>query len=155
MVRKLVVVSALAGLAMAAACEEDDNGERFGATLSGSAEVPPVTTQATGSATFTIDGDEVRYQVQAQNLNAATVAHIHSGAPGQSGPPVVFLFQSATPVNVNGALATGSFDATKMIASTGVSYDSLLSLMRRGNAYVNVHTTARPGGEIRGQIVRD
>jgi len=35
-----------------------------------------------------------------------------------------------------------------------VKYDSLLVLLRNGQAYVNVHTTANPGGEIRGQLVR-
>ena len=35
-----------------------------------------------------------------------------------------------------------------------VALDSLLVLMRNGHAYVNVHTVAHPGGEIRGQVVK-
>mgnify|MGYP006149350299 CR=1 FL=1 len=53
------------------------------------------------------------------------------------------------------SLSSGSVDQTDMIASAGVSYDSMLSLIRNGNAYVNIHTVARPAGEVRGQIVRD
>jgi hypothetical protein len=50
---------------------------------------------------------------------------------------------------VNGALATGSFTATD---GNQITMDSLLLLMRNGNAYVNVHTTENPNGEIRGKV---
>ena len=153
MTRKLVLVAVLAA---AAACDGEDGGERFEAVLTGAAETPPVQTTASGRATVTIDGDETDFRVTVQNLANATAAHIHAGAAGQSGPPVVFLFQSGTPVTIqNGVLATGSFDAADIIPSANMSYDSLLSLIRRGNAYVNVHTTANLRGEIRGQLVRD
>lgn len=153
MIRKLVMLAALAG---AAACNSDDE-ERFEATLTGSAEVPPVSTTSTGSAFFTVDGDELDFNLGAQNITGATFAHIHRGAPGQNGPALVFLFQAAPPgVSViAGSLSSGSVDASDMIAGTGVSFDSLIALVRNGNAYVNVHTVAHPGGEIRGQIVRE
>lgn len=153
MIRKLVMVAALAG---AAACN-GDNEERYEATLTGSAEVPPVTTQATGSAFFEVNGDELDFNLGAENITGATMAHIHRGGPGEVGPAVVFLFQAPPPgVNLDaGSLNSGIIDATDMIASAGVSYDSLISLIRNGNAYVNIHTVANPGGEVRGQIVRD
>ena len=151
--RTLVLVAVLAA---AAACDGGDDGEGFEATLTGAAETPPVTTSASGTSTIIIDGDETSYRVEVQGVNNATAAHIHAGAPGVAGPPVVFLFQTSTPLTVqNGLLATGTFDATDMIPSANISYDSLLSLIRRGNAYVNVHTTLRPPGEIRGQLARD
>lgn len=151
MIRKLVMLAALAG---AAACNSDDE-ERYEATLTGSAEVPPVSTTTTGSAFFTVDGDELDFNLGAQNITGAIAAHIHSGAPGEVGPPLVFLFEAPAPgaTIIAGSLSSGSVDATKMIASSGVSYDSLISLIRNGNAYVNVHTVAHPLGEIRGQIV--
>ena len=153
MIRKLVMLAALAG---AAACNGDDD-ERFEATLTGSAEVPPVTTTSSGSAFFTVDGDELDFNLGAQNVTGAIAAHIHRGAPGQNGPPIVFLFQAAPPgVSITaGSLSSGSGDQTDMIASAGVSYDSMLVLIRNGNAYVNIHTVAHPAGEVRGQIVRD
>ncbi|HEX2079160.1 MAG TPA: CHRD domain-containing protein [Longimicrobium sp.] len=153
MIRKLVMLAALAG---AAACNGDDD-EQYEATLTGAAEVPPVTTNATGSAFFTVDGDELDFNVGAQNITGATMAHIHKGAPGEVGPAVVFLFAAAPPglSIVAGSLNSGEIEATDMIAGTGVSYDSLISLIRNGNAYVNIHTVANPQGEVRGQIVRD
>ncbi|HEU0298940.1 MAG TPA: CHRD domain-containing protein [Longimicrobium sp.] len=152
MIRKLVMVAALAG---AAACNSDDE-ERFEATLTGSGEVPPVSTTSTGSAFFTVNDDNLEFNVGAQNITGAIAAHIHSGAPGVNGPPLVFLFQAAPPgVSVTaGSLNSGTVDQTDMIAGTGVSYDSMVALIRNGNAYVNIHTVARPAGEVRGQIVR-
>jgi hypothetical protein len=152
MIRTSVVLATLA----LAACEGDDE-ERFRANLSGAFEVPAVTTTSTGTARFTVDGSELDYTLDVQNVTGAIAAHIHTGAVGANGPPIVFLFAQAAPgVNVTaGSLAAGSVDAADMIASANVSYDSMLSLIRRGNAYVNVHTVARPAGEIRGQIEDD
>jgi hypothetical protein len=154
MIRKSVLMAVLA----LAACEGDgDDAERYRASLSGSAEVPPQTSTSTGTARFTVDGDELDYSLDVQGITGAIAAHIHTGAVGANGPPIVFLFQQGAPgANVpGGSLASGSVDASDMIATAGVSYDSMLSLIRRGNAYVNVHTVARPAGEIRGQITLD
>lgn len=154
MIRKSVLLAALALMA----CEGNgDDDERFRATLTGSAEVPPNSSASTGSARFTVDGSQLEYTLDVQNVAGAIAAHIHTGAAGTNGPPIVFLFQQAAPGATvsGGSLAAGAVDASDMIASAGVSYDSMLSLIRRGNAYVNVHTTARPAGEIRGQIVVD
>jgi hypothetical protein len=51
----------------------------------------------------------------------------------------------------SGRIATGSFTAANITAA-GVSFDSLLVLMRNGNSYVNVHTVNHPAGEVRGQV---
>lgn len=155
MIRKSVLLAALA----LAACEGNnpDNTERFEADLSGTFEVPAVTATSTGVARFAVRANELDYTLDVQNVNGAIAAHIHSGAVGANGPPLVFLFQQAAPgANVpGGALAAGSVGPANMIASAGVSYDSMLSLIRRGNAYVNVHTVAHPAGEIRGQVTED
>ena len=50
---------------------------------------------------------------------------------------------------------TGTLVSDSNGVTTGtpaITFDSLVSAIRAGNAYVNVHTTANPGGEIRGQI---
>jgi len=134
---------------------ETPPGERFAAlSLSGAKERPtPVTSAATGSSTFEVlSGGSVRYNVSVAGLTGARMAHIHTAVADSAGPIVVTLFTSATPTGLlTGALASGTFTASD-IQLTGVSIDSLLSLMRRGRAYVNVHTEANPLGEIRGQI---
>jgi hypothetical protein len=73
-----------------------------------------------------------------------------------NGPIRVFFYGNGSP-NPGGAvsftdksiLVQGSFDASNV---TGVSFSDLLTQMRNGTAYTNVHTSAFPGGEMRGQI---
>ena len=130
-------------------------GDLFAATsLTGAKERPtPVTSTATGSSTFELLPDRtVRFKVTVAGLTGATMAHIHTGVADSAGPIAVTLFNSTTPTGLlTGTLASGAFAATD-ITLPGIDLDSLLSLMRRGRTYVNVHTAARPSGEIRGQI---
>ncbi|HZK78459.1 MAG TPA: CHRD domain-containing protein, partial [Gemmatimonadaceae bacterium] len=80
-----------------------------------------------------------------------TMAHIHNGAVGVAGPVVVTLFAPGTPTGtINGVLVSGSLTSTNL--PSGVTLESLKALLLSGNAYINVHTVANPGGEIRGQL---
>jgi hypothetical protein len=130
-------------------------GERFAAIgLSGANERPtPVTSTASGSATFErLTDGSVRYNVAVAGLTGATMAHIHHAVTDSAGPIVVTLFTSATPTGpLTGTLASGSFSGGN-IQLPGISLDSLLSLMRRGRTYVNVHTATNQAGELRAQI---
>jgi hypothetical protein len=123
------------------------------ATLSGAREVPAVQTAATGMATFNRTGTRVTYTVSASGFTTPlTVGHVHIGAGGVIGSvivPFTILAQS-------GAVATGSIDLSRPITQGNItiSGDSLRTLFDNGTAYVNLHTAAFPGGEIRGQIVK-
>ncbi len=121
----------------------------FAASLSGTSEVPPTTTTATGTATFTVNASSVDFKIEVQGITDVVAGHIHSGAAGVNGPVRVTLVESAVPGVTNGVLAQGSFTSSGV---SGVTYDELLNEIRNGTAYVNVHTVANPGGEIRGQI---
>ncbi|MCU0626154.1 MAG: CHRD domain-containing protein [Gemmatimonadaceae bacterium] len=159
---------ALAVLGLVACDDDDDNGapapERFTAQLAGSNEVPPVTTTASGSATFTAVGDTaLSYTITVSGLTGVTMGHIHSGAAGVNGPVLVWLAPPngtapQTPSGLtNGELSAGRINASWIRGVGGapaISLDSLKRLLRTGNAYVNLHTSANAGGELRGQIVR-
>jgi hypothetical protein len=133
--------------------------------LSGADEVPPVTTPATGSATLSLSGDQITYTVNVANLQDAVVAHIHIAPAGENGPVRLNLCGTGDPqpacTSGTGVLATGTNGTT--VGSPAITFDSLLSAMRTGGAYVNVHTSStdctpgdpgcNPGGEIRGQVV--
>lgn len=152
-------VLAVAVAVFASACGSDTTQPRqetFTAALTGAAEVPAVNTTATGTTTFTLSGGTVNYSINTQNITAVTAAHIHLGPAGENGPVVVTLFSAGgNPTGpVNGMLTQGSFTSADISANAGVSFDALLELMRTGGTYVNVHTTANPPGEIRGQIQR-
>lgn len=110
------------------------------ATLSATNQVPAINTlpNAKGSGTFTInDGkNSVSYTISVQGLTGAiTNAHIHAGAKGVNGSVV-------HPLTFTGGVSTGTWSIP----------DSLFDDFTAGNLYVNIHTAANPGGEIRGQI---
>ncbi|HTR79156.1 MAG TPA: CHRD domain-containing protein [Gemmatimonadaceae bacterium] len=118
--------------------------------MTGATETPPNQTTGTGTATFTLSGTKLSYVITVDGITGqATAAHIHVGKVGVAGPPV-YTF-TLKQVGAKGTLASGDIDLTKEV-SKGVSGDSLKTLLRTGAAYVNVHTAAHAGGEIRGQI---
>ena len=127
----------------------------FIATMTGANERPtPNTSTATGTATYVLTGNLLSYVVTVNGLTApASGAHIHVGASSVAGPIVVPYTVSATQ---SGVVSTGTIDLTFPIASgnSTITGDSLKVLLNNGNAYTNVHNSAFPGGEIRGQIVK-
>jgi hypothetical protein len=151
----LVVMLIIAGTV--AANPEHGN---FQAHLSGASEVPAVLTLARGQALFQVsaDGSSVSYKLIVANLHDTLQAHIHVGAEGANGPVVVFLYPSAPPPQLiegrfSGVLAEGTFTADDLRGPLAdMSLQALLDEMVAGNTYVNVHTVANTGGEIRGQI---
>lgn len=106
--------------------------------LSGSFEVPPVTTTATGSATVTVNPDRTVKATVTVNSMAATASHIHEGAPGANGPVIV-------PFTKTGDNTFAAPADAKLTESQYASY-------KAGNLYVNVHSSKNPGGEVRAQL---
>lgn len=136
----------------------------FTARLTGEAERPnPVNTDGSGHLILKLskDSTSLSYKLIVNNLEGITQAHIHCGGPEVAGPPIVFLFGfDAAGVTKNGVLAEGTITASDVIVRPdsqecmgGVAnFDQLLQKIASGDTYVNVHTLAFPGGEIRGQI---
>jgi hypothetical protein len=170
---------ALAALALLAACtgepsptapntfvvpllsqgSSDGTSHHSVAPLSGDEEVPPVDTRAVGNAIFWLseDGTSLRYRLITSRMEDITQSHIHIAPAGVNGPVVVFLFGFVTGGQDNaGILAEGTITAANLIARPAIGFGAtmpeLVAAMRSGNAYVNVHTTTWPGGEIRGQV---
>jgi len=88
-------------------------------------------------------------------MNNITLAHIHQGKTGINGPIVVVLFDSESkPLStVHGPLAQGKFIAADLKGPlAGKTLLDLVNMIKNGDAYVNVHTTQNPEGEIRGQL---
>jgi hypothetical protein len=138
------------------ACGDDDDTTEpvtdFQATLTGGEEVPAVTTTASGSATLSIEGEEIVYRVEVTDLENVLISHIHIAPPGENGDVRMNLCNSAeTPACLSGG--TGVLvEGSNGLTQGGITFDSLVSAIRAGNAYVNVHTTQHTDGEIRGQI---
>jgi CHRD domain-containing protein len=164
---RLLKIALGALLPVVAACGDDGPASpatSFTATLSGANEVPPVATTATGNATLSVSGQQITYTVNVTDLQNVLVAHIHIAPVGENGPVRLNLCGTGDPqptcTSGTGVLATGTNGTT--VGNPSISFDSLLSAMRTGGAYVNVHTSApgctpgepgcNAGGEIRGQV---
>ena len=108
-------------------------------TLKGAAEVPAVKTAATGTGQVTVLPDQtVSGSIKTAGL-VPTVAHIHEGASGQSGPPIITLTRTAN-------------DGFVVPADARLT-DAQYARFKAGEVYVNVHSAQHPNGEIRGQML--
>jgi hypothetical protein len=112
------------------------------ADLAGTQEVPPVTTQAKGTAAVTFDpaSKKLSWTVNYSGLSGpATAAHFHGPAEAgkNAGVAVPIPNQATSPV-------TGSATLT----------DAQAADLQAGKYYVNIHTAGNPGGEIRGQVTK-
>jgi len=112
----------------------------FPTTLSGANEVPANTSTAAGSVTGSYDSltKILTITVSFSGL-APTAGHIHKAAAGTAGP-VLFPFP---------AVSTSPFTFSTAALTAAQQADLFASLY-----YVNLHTTAFPGGEIRGQLIK-
>jgi hypothetical protein len=106
--------------------------------LKGSHETPPVKTMASGYGVIKVAADgTVSGKVTTRGITG-TMAHIHEGAPGQSGKPII-------------ALAQGPH-GTWMVPDGSKLTPDQMKEFKAGDLYVNVHSDAHPAGEIRGQL---
>lgn len=143
-----------------ATLKSGNNVKNFRAHLSGGQEVPANESIAQGQAIFQLskDGTELSYKLIVANLENLSASHIHLAPAGSNGGVVAFLYPSAPPSvlipgTTNGVLAEGVIKAGNLRGSLlNKPLSALIAAMSAGNAYVNAHTTAYPGGEIRGQI---
>lgn len=147
----------------------------FTANLTHSQEVPPTTdrgffgtaifdlndARTSLSFTVTVYGIDVTGTQTADMSDNLVAAHIHGGAPPGANAPVVFGF-FGTPFNdtdgdvVMTPFTTGAggtfFSKWDLTEGNNTTLADQLANIMSGNAYINFHTVANPGGEIRGQI---
>lgn len=131
-----VVLSVFAVLS--AGCANMASNNSVQVTLKGSEEVPPVTTAATGSGTIMVGVDMAVSGSVTTTGVAGIAAHIHSGAAGKNGPIIVPMTKTA--------------DNTWSIGAGAKFTEAQYAAFKAGDLYVNVHSAANKGGEIRGQL---
>jgi hypothetical protein len=149
----VIVALVIAALSLAGTAYANDL--KFTAELTGAQERPtPVQTEGEGEAKFESDGTSVAFELKWQDLSSpAFAAHIHCGGPEVAGPVGVTLFAGA--MGTEGEVQ-GSFTAPDPGNLCGwEDLGDVLEAMATGGAYVNVHSTNHPGGEIRGQVTVD
>jgi hypothetical protein len=135
--RKLWVVASVVTFLFAGYAASVSSAE-VKVTLGGDQEIPPVTTSASGTGTFTVGADKsVSGSVTISGVSAM-VAHVHEGAAGTTGPIIIPLTKISDTV---WALPAGA-------KLTDAQYESY----KAGKLYYNFHSAAYKSGEIRGQI---
>lgn len=144
----LAAVSLLSLSALFYSCKDDDNGttpvdnnDTFGASLTGAQEVPAVSTSATGNYTANFDKTTkvLNYTVTYQGLTP-TAGHIHS------------VTAATAEGNTGGISIPFSSTLTSPIVGQATLTQTQQDEMYANRTYANLHTTANPNGEIRGNI---
>ena len=128
--------------------------------LDGATEVPANDSAGQGQAILHLskDGTSLDYKLIVANIENVTQAHIHLGAPGVNGPVVAWLYPSGPPAQLipgrsDGVLGQGTITAASLVGPlAGAQLSVLVEALRSNGAYVNVHTSQLPPGEIRGNI---
>jgi hypothetical protein len=139
------VGSAASAVLLASASPTYAAGVTFKADLKGSTEVPP--NQATGSGTVTVDYDPATKQLTWSGsysglTGPATAAHIHGPAEvGKNAGVVMWISEKGSPF-------PSPFKGSATLT------DAQAADLQAGLYYVNIHTAANPGGELRGQLVK-
>jgi hypothetical protein len=134
---KRAAMAALAGIMLlSAGCSTMGGGGAI--PLSAAQEVPPNPSSATGHVKIRIGPDKSVNGGLTFTGMAATAAHIHEAPAGANGPVIIPLTKTSDT----------SFAVPPGASLTDAQYASYLA----GNLYLNVHSAAYPGGEIRAQL---
>jgi len=129
----------LAAALLTGGVQAADSSADIAVTLDGAHEVPANTSTGSGSGMFAVAADQtVTGSIKTTGV-VGTMAHIHEAAAGKNGPVIVKLTQSSPD--------------TWVVPAGAKLTDSQYASFKAGNLYVNVHSAAIPGGEIRGQLV--
>jgi hypothetical protein len=113
-------------------------GKDVKVNLTGAEETPAVTTSATGHGTIKIAKDKsVSGMVETTGIEG-TMAHIHLGAAGEAGPPIITLTKGA--------------DGKWSVPAGSKLTDEQEAAFKAGKLYVNVHSAEHKGGEIRASL---
>jgi len=129
-------------LAFVVSCNNDDEVDpnvTYKAALSGANEVAPNASTATGTATLVFDTTTKMFTITVvHSIAAPTAGHIHKGAVGTNGAVVFGFTTLASPISYMSAALTAEQEAD----------------LNAGLLYVNLHSAAYTGGEIRGNLVK-
>ena len=163
----LALIAALAAGAMVVRAAGPFKGH---ATLSGYQEVPTLSTPASGEFDVEIskDGTSLAYTLSYEGFATNVLfAHIHIGRPAVNGGVMVFLCTNGAPpagvpvppaCPLGGGTVSGNLTAADVLAvgASGIAandFAAVVAALRAEAGYANVHSTANPGGQLRGQVL--
>lgn len=166
-VATVLAMAAIVGVVLFSATSANEGTLSLRASLSGFQEAPPKLSDGTGTFAATINGGTLSYRLTYSGLSSpAFMAHIHFGQRAVSAGILIWLCQSASAPSptagtptcpAGGGTVTGTANAASVLKVSGQTlnagnFNDAIAIIKSGDAYVNVHTTNFPPGEIRGQI---
>jgi hypothetical protein len=127
----------------------------FRADLASEAEVPPLFSEAYGSAFISGNNSMLRYKINATSLDKVSGVYLYKGDSWENGQILVSLLNSTEPSgHVDGILLEGTINSSNILATPANNLSNLIDLMNQGMTYINIHTSDFPDGEIRGQLAQ-
>ena len=146
MISSLVFLGAIASVTIVLAL-------KFTASMSGTNEVPPVDTKAIGETTFRTANNNttIKYKVNITGFKDATGAHIKMGKAGANGEVVVDLLPGSkkNPTKIGMAIRGNITDSSLVGPLKGKTLADLISAIKSGDAYVDIHTPTHKEGELK------
>jgi hypothetical protein len=122
----------------------------------------PTATNSTAEGSFKLklapDGESARFDLKiTEPIENVTQSHLHLGGASDIGGVVVWLYPAAPPAmlipgTTDGQLASGTITVDNLVGTLAGDWDGFVTALEEGQIYVNVHTSAFPGGEIRDQV---
>lgn len=140
-------------------CNDDDDGDMptpvdevvmlREVTLSGSQEVPPNSSEATGTfkGQYNKDTKRLSYIITFEGITP-TAMHFHKGAPGMAGPIVIPINPGSNPYS-----GSNPFPSSLSGSTSALTTEQEADLLA-GNWFLNIHSADFPDGEIRAQIIQ-
>ncbi len=164
-----IIAAATLGCNGDSTAQQPEASFKFKADQSGDQEVPEVITNTSGKLNIEFNNDlsVAEFTLEVFNGIAINQAHLHCAPAGVNGPIAVFLFPlgGSGPIepgiDVNGILSEGVLTNADILPivddpNCGVIINNIASLAfaaKNGLIYVNTHSDANPGGEVRGQLL--
>ena len=139
----IALILFVAGISFVLSAQDQQGARPINITLTGAAEAPgPGDADGTGTArlTFSPGKSQICYELTVDKIAPANGAHIHAGAAGKSGPPIVTLMPPA-----NGTSKECAPLAPEKITDI---------IKTPGNSSLNIHNAEFPKGAVRGQLVK-
>lgn len=169
MLHRAITVALSAAVIVGVACQSDEKVTApastivsFKATMNGAGEVPANSTTGTGTFTATLDTAtnlftyDIAFSGLTSNVNNG---HIHGPASATASAGTTLNFNTWPGAQFSFGAPAGTAHGVAILSAANpitatISGDSLKKLLLAGLTYANIHTTGNPGGEIRGQILK-
>lgn len=153
--RLLVAAVLVAATLLPAAVSAQTLTSQWAAALSGANEVPANTSATRGTFTATIDeaANTITWSLSVPSITNATAAHVHTGQAGINGPVILNLFAAPAGSPAQTVNVSGTSKGSDLVGPLQGNFQEFIRAVKGGTIYVNVHTTALPGGEIRSQVL--